>query len=177
MRTIESMQTRFIQKKNLSLFSREIELRGVLAMEKPDRFIWRTEFPLKYAILVEKEKLSQWDEDSDQVQTLSYADTPAVKIVVEQMRTWFYGEYGSLLDQYQAEVLSRQPLVLKLVPGEKSPARGMIRSVTLSFKSDQSYIESILIEEKNGDRSEMLFKDTVLNSKIEPSVWKIKNAA
>lgn len=174
MRGIETMQTRFVQKKNLGMFNREIELSGMIAMAKPDRLAWRTESPLRFVIVAGDGKVSQWDEDTDKVQTLAYSDSPAARIVIEQMKTWFYGEYGALLDQYESEIVSKAPLTLRFIPGNKSPARGMVRSVTMQFRPDMNYIQLIQIEEMNGDRSVMEFSDTVLNGKIDPAVWRIK---
>lgn len=177
MQQIETLRTHFIQKKQLSLFQREIRLQGSIAMQKPDRFAWRTESPLRYSIVAENGKISQWDEDTDRVEILSFSSSPVVRMLIEQMQTWFYGAYGALMDQYEITLISKEPLVLKFLPNEKSPAAGMIRSVTLRFQADLSYIESILIEEKNGDHSSMEFTDTVLNSKMNPEVWKVKHGA
>ena len=174
MRQIESLQTRFIQKKQLSLFQHEIQIKGSIAMQKPDRFAWHTESPLRYSIIADRDKISQWDEDTDHVETLSFSSSPVVRMVIEQMQTWFYGAYGELIDQYEITLISKEPVALKFVPAEKSPALGMIRSVTMTFRQDLSYISSILIEEKNGDSSSMDFTETVLNSKIDPEVWKAK---
>ena len=173
---IGSMQSRFIQKKKLSLFQHEIELHGSIAMKKPDRFAWRTESPVRYSIIIEKDKISQWNEDTNRVEVMSFSNVPALKIVIEQMRTWFYGAYGALLDQYDISLVTSEPLALKFVPREKTPGYGLIQSVTIQFRQDRSYIESILVEEKNGDLSALNFTDTVLNSKIDSAVWKAKNA-
>ena len=173
---IDSMQSRFTQKKKLSLFQHEIELHGSIAMEKPDRFAWRTESPVRYSIIIEKDKISQWNEDTNRVEVMSFSNVPALKIVMEQMRTWFYGAYGALLDQYDISLVTSEPLVLKFEPLEKTPGYGLIQSVTIQFRQDRSYIESILVEEKNGDLSTLNFTDTVLNSKIDSGVWKAKNA-
>ena len=45
MRQIENVQTKFFQTKQMSLFQHEVKLHGSLAMEKPNRFAWRTESP------------------------------------------------------------------------------------------------------------------------------------
>lgn len=177
MQKIETLQTRFLQTKQLSIFQKEVQLQGTLAMQKPDHFAWRTESPLRYSIVIEGNKMSQWDEDTGHVETLSFSSSPVMRMVVEQMQTWFYGAYGSLMGQYGITVLSKEPLTLQFIPGAKSPAFGMIRSITVYFKTDHSYIESMEIEEKNGDRSSMVFSETVLNGKISPSVWNASHAA
>ncbi len=177
MQQIETLHTHFVQKKQSSLFQREIRLQGSIAMQKPDHFAWRTESPLRYAIVAANGKISQWDEDTDRVEILSFSSSPVVRMVIEQMQAWFYGAYGALMDQYEITLVSKEPLVLKFVPNERGPVSGMIRSVTLRFQADLSYIESILIEEKNGDHASMEFTGTVLNSKMDTEVWEVKHGA
>lgn len=177
MQQIETMQARFTQTKKLSLFKHEMQLRGSVAMQKPDRFAWRTEAPLRYSIVFEKDKIYQWNEDAGQIEILSFSDAPVLRVVIEQMRTWFSGAYLALLDQYEIRIVSREPLTLAFAPQEKAMAYGMIQTVTIQFQPDQSYIESIRIEEKNGDRSVLNFTGTVLNEKIDPAIWEVEKNA
>ncbi len=177
MRHIDNMKTQFVETKKMSLFERDIKLTGSVAMEKPGRFAWRTDSPVRYALVVDQDKISQWDEDSGRVQTVRASASPVMKIVIEQMRTWFYGAYGEMMGQYKVTLVSKEPLTLQFVPEEKSPAFGMISAVTLVFENDQSYIAAIRIDEKNGDYSFLKFNETRLNEGISPEVWKAdKNA-
>ncbi len=175
MYSIETMQTNFFQKKKLSLFQHEVHLQGTLSMEKPDRLAWHTEQPVRYSIIFEKNKIYQWDEDTKNVQVLTFANAPILKTVIDQMQTWFYGSYVALLEQYDIRVISTEPLELEFIPHADVVSAAVIKAVTIRFMPDQSYIESLRIEEKNGDQSFLSFTDTILNVKIDPSAWKIEN--
>lgn len=176
MSEIQTLSTRFTQKKQLSLFQKEILLTGSIAMEKPGRFSWRTESPLKYSIVVHDGKVSQWDEDTDRVETVSFSSSPAARLIVEQMQVWFYGQYASIAGQYDISLISKEPPVIKFTVTEKSPAHGLIKAVTVRFHQDLKHIDSIQTEEMNGDQSSMDFTGTVLNAPVSPEMWKAKHA-
>ena len=177
MRKIESMQTKFSQTKKMSLFQHEVKLSGMLSMEKPEHLAWHTQSPVHYSIIFENDKMYQWDEDTQHVQVFTFSDSPVLKTVIEQMRTWFYGSYVALLDQYDIQVLSKKPLSLKFVPHKEVLSAAVIKEIAIWFREDESYIESILIFEKNGDQSQLTFTDTVLNAKVDPAVWEVNHRA
>jgi len=172
MRRIEYMQTGFTQIKKLSAFKHDIELKGSITMQKPDRFAWHTESPVRYSMVFEKGSVYQWNEDTNRVEVTALSSAPVLRIVMEQMQTWFSGSYVSLMDQYDIRILSKSPLSLEFVPRKTSFSFGLIQSLIIRFQADSSYIQAIEVEEENGDRSKMNFTDTVLNKEPNPSVWK-----
>ncbi len=177
MKQIENMQTGFVQKKKLKTFQHEVVLKGTIAMQKPNRFAWRIESPIRYSIVFKDGKIYQWNEDTDRVEVLSMSAAPVFKIVIEQMQTWFYGSYTDLLAQYDIRVFSKNPLVLEFTPHKEALSAPMIQAITIQFRHDQSYIESIRIMEKSGDQSLMIFTGTLLNTGIDASVWEMKQHA
>lgn len=177
MEPITSMKTRFTQIRNLKAFSHEVRLSGTIFIEKPHRLAWHTEEPIRHSILFEKDKIRQWNEDMDRVEEVSFSDVPALKMMMEQMKAWFYGSYGDLTEQYEVRILSQKPLTLEFIPREKSLSSGMIKTIRVQFQKDQSYIESIQIEEAGGDRSTLLFSQTVLNAELDPEVWEVNRHA
>ena len=174
---VETMQSRFTQKKRLRMFQHEIELRGSVHMQKPGRFAWHTRSPVRHSMVLEDGKIYQWSEDTNRTEVFSFSDAPVLRMVIEQMQTWFNGEYAGLMDQYDIRVAAAEPLELEFIPQDDALSAGMIQSIRIRFRGDRSYIESIDIEERNGDRSVLLFTDTVLNAGIDPSVWKVKSRA
>jgi len=177
MQKINTMQTAFTQTKHLNMFTQPVVLSGLIYMQKPEQFAWYTKSPIRYSMVFEKDKIYQWSEDADRVEAFSFAKMPVIRLVFEQMQACFNGSYTKLLDDYAAQVESREPLVLKFTPRENGLLFGIIQSITVRFKGDRSYLESIRTEEKNGDYSEMNFTNTILNAKIDAAVWKLKSRA
>ncbi len=174
---IESIQAKFIQIKKMKLFKHEIELSGSLYMQKPDHFAWYTHSPIEYAIVFKNNKVLQWNHETDRVDVISFKDMPVLRTIVEQMQSWFYGSYLSLLDEYKVEIISNAPLRICFIPDEHSFYLKMLEHVVIQFNREQSAIDSIEVKEKSGDMSIFHFKETLINKEIDPSVWEILSRA
>ncbi len=60
------------------------------------------------------------------------------------------------------------------MPKKESAAGNYIESVTVSFRKDEQYINSIRVVEKGGDSTLLSFKDTILNNEIPDKAWQVK---
>jgi outer membrane lipoprotein-sorting protein len=177
MSTIKTIQTDFIQEKNLALFKQKITLTGKIFIQKPGMLSWRVFTPLRYSLVINGSNISQWDQDTNQVQSVSLGKNPSFQVAIQQMQNWFSGTYKSMQGDYQISLISQQPLKLEFIPKEKSMARNFIQRVTVLFQDDQQYIKEINILEKSGDNTLLTFIDTQLNPKIPPKAWEVKNEA
>jgi len=93
----KTLKTDFVQEKNLAIFKRKIIMRGRIYLQKPNTIAWHVAKPVKYSVLITDTAIRQWDEDTDQVQEIPFSKNPVFKIVLNQLTTWFLGNYGSLL--------------------------------------------------------------------------------
>jgi len=171
---LKSIQTDFIQEKKMSVFDKKIILRGRIFIQEPELFSWRTFEPVRYCMIIKGDTIKQWDEDSKQVQTLSLSRNPTFLIAVNQMKTWFQGQYLKLLNDYEVRIISSNPVILEFMPKKSAAAFGIIKKVRITFRIDERYIERIDIEEKNHDLSSLTFLNTKLNTPIDPSSWELK---
>jgi hypothetical protein len=174
---IESIQAKFIQIKKMKLFKHEIELSGSFYLQKPDHFAWHTHSPIEHAIVFKNNKVLQWNHETGRVDVISFKDMPVLRTIVEQMQSWFYGSYLSLLDEYKIEIISNAPLRICFIPNEHSFYLKMLEHVVIQFNQEQSAIDSIEVKEKSGDMSIFHFKETLINKEIDPSVWEILSRA
>ena len=171
---MQTLQTGFIQEKNLAIFNQKVVLKGTVYMQKPALFAWHTEEPVRYSLIIKGNVVYQWDEDTNQVQRISLSKKPAFKTVIGQMRKWFSGVYTSLLGEYDVVILSDNPVSLKFIPRKTAVASDVISSVTVVFREDERYIYQIYIEEKSGDSTLLTFVDTLLNIPLDAAVWMAK---
>jgi len=52
-------------------------------------------------------------------------------------------------------------------------AEKFIAAVTVSFRQDERYIDSLEITEPGGDTTQLRFVNTVLNDELPDSVWQV----
>jgi outer membrane lipoprotein carrier protein len=174
MSTIETLETQFVQTKDLSLFAQTIEIKGSLYLKKPSSFAWHIDVPLKQRIVLEDNMVTQWDEDTNQVQKINLARNPSFSIITDQMKRWVSGSYLSLVDEYAIDIIQESPMKLRFTPLEKSMAFKMIKSIEILFQEDEKYIKAIDISETNGDSTKFKFFATDLNRKLKTQVWKVR---
>ena len=175
MAKVITIQTDFIQEKNLALFKQRLTLKGKIFIQKPGMLSWRVFTPMRYSLVISGSSISQWDQDTNQVQTVSLAKNPSFQVAIQQMQSWFSGSYKSMQGDYRISLISQQPLKLEFIPKEKSMAANFIQQVTVLFQDEQQYIKEIDIREKSGDSTLLTFIDAQLNQEISPGAWEVRS--
>jgi len=170
----KTIQTDFIQEKNLALFNQKIILKGKVFIQKPRLLSWRVMSPMRYSMVMSGDTISQWDEDTDKVQRVSLANNPSFQLAVEQMEKWFYGTFKSMQGDYKITLITDHPIALEFVPLENSLSRNFIKRATIFFQDDERYIKEVRIEEKDGDSTSLVFVNAQLNQPILPNAWEVR---
>jgi outer membrane lipoprotein-sorting protein len=171
---MRTLRGNFIQEKHLAVLDQPLVLKGTIFMQKPDLFAWHVEEPLRYSMVIQGEVVRQWDEDTERVQEMSLSKNPMFRVAIQQMRDWFSGAYRSMLGEYSVRIVEEDPVSLRFIPLETAFASQVVESVTVVFESDERYVRQIHIVEKGGDSTLLTFVDTLLNTSIAPSAWKLR---
>lgn len=174
MSAVQTLKSGFVQEKRLAILEQPLILKGTIYMQKPGLFAWHVREPLRYSMVIRDAVVRQWDEDTQQVQTMSLSRNPVFRMAIRQMTGWFSGAYRSILGEYEVKVLSEVPLSLEFVPREGGVAEAAVESVTLVFGSDERYIREMQIAERGGDSTLLTFVDTRLNVPIDPAAWQVE---
>lgn len=175
MSAVDSIQTDFVQEKILALFKQKVILKGKIFIQKPGMLAWKVSSPMRYALVINGSNISQWDQDSNQLQSVSLNKTPSFQVAIQQMQNWFSGSYKSMQGDYQIKLIGQQPLELEFIPKEKSIPGNFIQKVIVLFAADQQYIKQINILEKTGDSTLLEFINPRLNQEISPKAWEVKS--
>lgn len=168
---VESLETRFVQEKRLSVLDHVVTLKGKMYMENPNRFAWHVFSPIRYSMVMQGETVRQWDAESTQESKLSLQNNPILQVAIDQMKQWFLGDYLRLRSDYRITVLQEEPIRLTFAPLPGSAASDYVEHVTVQFREDKRYIDRIIVREKGGDETDIQFSDTILNEQISSGVW------
>ena len=174
---VNSIETGFVQDRKLALFKKSLVLRGRLYMQQPDRFAWHLEEPIRTRLVLDGSRMRLWDETSGDVQTLGVDQNPMFRLAANQIRQWFSGRYSALRSEYDIDVASETPTVLRFTARDGNAARNFIESVAVTFRDDERYIKAIEIVEKGGDSTSIAFRDTILNGDIPENAWQVEPAS
>ena len=171
---IQSIRTDFVQEKNLAIFRNKIILRGGIYLQKPDRLAWKVDSPTKYAVVFSDKSIRQWDEETDEIHDIPLSGNTVFQNIIAQLTVWFSGKYISLLDEYDARILNRNPYVLEFHPKDSSITSRVIKSITVSLREDERYLKRIEFREVSGDSTVIMLKNTVLNAPLDDSDFEVK---
>ena len=156
------------------MFKNKIIIKGRIYIQKPNKLAWHVDKPVRYSVLITDKSIRQWDEETNRVQEISLSRNPVFQNVVNQLTIWFSGDYSSLLADNDVHLLKNSPIILDFVPKETNIARKVIKSVNITFRADEKYIERIKILEISGDTTSIVFMNTVLNVPIDASGFEVK---
>jgi outer membrane lipoprotein carrier protein len=170
----KTLKTDFIQEKKMAMFREKMVMKGRICLQKPNRIAWHVDSPIRYSVLITDKLIRQWDADTDKVQEISLAKNPIFQNVLNQMNVWFSGNYGSMLDTNTVTVLKTDPLVIEFLPKEGNVAKKIIKNITITFRSDQKYLQQIRILENSGDITTIRFTNTRLNPPLNSADFEVK---
>lgn len=170
----KTLKTEFTQEKKMVMFKEKLVMKGRIYLEKPNKIAWHVDSPVRYSVLITDKLIRQWDEDTNKVQEISLAKNPIFQNVLNQLTVWFSGEYGSLLDTNDVRVIKRDPLVIEFIPRDNNVSKKVIKSIAITFRDDQKYLQQLRIQEVSGDVTTINFINTIMNTPLNSNSFEVK---
>ena len=173
LRNVETVQADFTQEKNLTMMKHKLVIRGNFALQKPDKVMWNVRGPVKYAIKVMGDQVTQWDEDTNKVQTINVGNDPTFKAISQQLQSWFMGNYKDLENSYDVFLISQKPLTFRFGPKSGSVMSKVLSWIEVTFGPEEKNIDRMQVREASGDVTAMVFSNTRLNQPVPAKTWEI----
>ena len=168
---LHTMSCSFVQTKHLSLLSDKMVSEGRMYYSQPDRLRWEYTSPYKYLFIFNGNKVYVGNDSRKDV-----IDTNTNKIFKEVARIMMSTVTGTALSNaadFDTEAAEEKgSWVVTLVPRKKEMRR-MFAKITMTFSKSASMISELSIYEKNGDRTDIKFKDVLSDAKVDESLFSI----
>jgi outer membrane lipoprotein-sorting protein len=172
LRNTKSLRADFVQTNKISLFDKEMVLRGNVEIRYPDGFKWTVLSPVKTVVEMDADKARIWDEATGETRTFSRGDNPMMDMMWRQLGAWFMGRYDELSKDYAISVVDANETAPKLLfkPKNKLIAK-VVASVELSFaeKDGIFFLSKVVMREKSGDSTTVEFENVVVSAKKSPA--------
>lgn len=169
----KTLKTEFVQEKKMALFKDKLVMKGRIYLEKPNKIAWHVDSPVRYSVLITDKLIRQWDEETNKSQEISLKKNPVFQNILSQLTVWFSGEYGSLLDTNTVRIVKQEPLVMEFIPRDNNVSKKIIKSITITFRTDQNYPQQLKIHENSGDITTINFVNTILNAPLTPKNFEV----
>ena len=167
-KTIKTIKTDFVQYKHMDFLSKEIETSGKMYFKSPNLLNWQYTKPYNYSIVFKNNKV--YINDQGKKNTV---DAGSSKIF-EKINKMIVGSVsGNMFDDKEFTILyfkNKDFYITKLSPKTKEIQK-YIKQIDLYFPINDVTVSQVKLNEPSGDYTKIVFKNKMLNAKIEDSVF------
>lgn len=166
---IQSIQARFIQKKQMKILSRPMLSEGRFFFQAPASVRWEYIAPVKSVLLMNGGSLKRYIHSGGGFTEEAAGRLPAMEIVMQEISAWLHGQFDQ--SRYFTAALVQHPApAIILVPKEKSFTR-LIKRIELTPSEQPGTLKSILIVEDEKTTTLFEFRQVQVNQPIPESVF------
>lgn len=168
---INSLECKFIQKKNISVLSETVVSQGIMYFKKDDNLRWQYNSPYQYLFVLSAGKVMIKSENK----TEKY-DTDKNRIFKEISEIMIGGVSGKMLvDEKKFNTtffVSNSSIKVVLIPKNKELQK-LMKSITLAFSKKDWTVNSIEMIEKGGDSTLITFTEKNVNKAVSNDLFRI----
>jgi outer membrane lipoprotein-sorting protein len=164
----QTVFTRFVQERHLSLFNEPLRSEGFLCFQKPGRIRWETTVPYKSILVSDGSGVAQFEWTDEKWQKLDIGLADATQNVVAQIAAVMEGRYASDRRDYDVSVTNGvEGPVVTLVPRNET-MRKMMAAIEVHLAADLKATRRVVLRETGGDYTDIRFSEQTVNLELPP---------
>lgn len=166
-----TINSSFIQEKNLSFIEEKIVSKGILLFEKPDKLRLEYKEPFTYIMVMNGGRMM-----TDNGEKKSEYDLKSNKIFSEINNLIISSVKGNILNNasFRSELFENQEkLFIKLTPLDKELVK-YIKSIGMFVSKKDYMVEELLITEQSDDYTQIRFTNKVINEEIPAASFNLQ---
>lgn len=167
-KTIKTIKTDFVQYKHMDFLAKDIETSGKMSFKTPNLLNWQYTKPYTYSIVFKSNKIYINDQGKRNV-----IDAGSSKMF-EKINKMIVGSMsGTMFDDKEFSISyfkTKDFYITKLIPKTKEIQK-YIKQIDLYFLVNDITVSQVKLNEPSGDYTKIVFKNKVLNAKIDDSVF------
>jgi len=165
---VNTVRCDFIQEKHLKILASPLVSKGVLYFKVPGSLRWEYISPVRSILLMHNGKTKRFIMRKDDFIEDSSANLQAMGFVLKEITMWLNGRFDEN-PQFTAILKAGHKIVL--LPKEKSFSL-MIQKIELMLSNRPGIIKSVTIFENENSFTKLFFKKSILNGKIDDSMFR-----
>ncbi len=167
-RAITSVQAEFIQEKHLPILAKPLVSKGVFYYQAPHSLRWEYQWPVRSILTMNGDRVRHSvSTDGVDFHEESGEGLEAMQVVVEEITQWLAGRFEDN-PMFQPHLEPGKCIVL--VPKDGAFQK-VIQRIVLNLGAQPGVIQSVTIYESENAFTELTFKNTVLNAKVEDTLF------
>jgi outer membrane lipoprotein carrier protein len=165
---VDTVRCDFIQEKHMKILANPLVSKGVLYFKVPGSLRWEYTSPIRSVLFTHKGKTKRFIMRKDGFIEDSSANLQAMGFVLKEITMWLNGRFDEN-PQFTATLKAGHKILL--LPKEKSFLM-MIQKIELILSDRPGIIKSVIIYESDNSFTKLVFKKTILNDKIDDSMFR-----
>lgn len=169
--TVETVFTRFVQERHLSLFQEPLRTEGVLCFQKPSRVRWQITAPYESILVSDGQRVAQFERVNDRWKRLDLGLANAMRVVVDQIGAILEGRYAGSSRDYAMSVTNRPEGTRVLLEPQNESMRKMMRAIEIDLEPEGRGTRRIVLREVDGDVTDIRFEGQVAGAVLPPGTF------
>jgi len=165
---VHTVRCDFIQEKHMKIFANPLVSKGILYFKVPGSLRWEYISPIRSVLLTHKGKTKRFVMRKDSFIEDSSTNLQTMGFVLKEITLWLNGRFDEN-PQFTATLKTGHKIVL--LPKEKSFSM-MIQKVELILSDRPGIIKSVTIYESVESFTRLVFSNSILNGKIDDSMFR-----
>lgn len=169
---VNSMQSVFIQTKNLSLFDETIESTGSIVIEKPDFYCWTYETPERSIFYIDGKRTGSYLPETGERDEVDLDNRRGLASIIQSITSIITGnlESSAFSDFEVTRTSSFNGLPAYVFRPRTEELQSLFEQVTIRFDEHSKLARDLQILENNGDTTHMVFENWLTNVPVDRSV-------
>lgn len=168
----ETLSSDFVQEKHLSIFAEKLLSQGHFIYQKPDRLRWELLTPVASGFVLQGKQGQRWNGLSREQERFSVETDPIMGMIAQQLLAWARVDLDWLQNRYRMELLSAEPVSLRLYPLDQGEA-GFIDYLQILFANDKRHVAEVLMVEQEGDSTLLRFSGVAINTELPSDAFAV----
>jgi outer membrane lipoprotein-sorting protein len=170
-KSVNSIESDFVQEKNLSMLSEKITSKGNFKFKKENMLRWEYTTPYKYLIVINKDKI--WIKDEKKTQKYDMNSNKVFKEINDVMMSCVQGNIFKSGKFKVAYFESEKYYKLELVPLQKN-MKESLKKINMYFDKNVTSVSKLDMIEPNDDYTTLEFALKSQNAPLQDNIFTVK---
>lgn len=170
-KTVTTIESDFVQEKNLSMLSEKIISKGKFVFKKENQLRWEYSLPYKYLIVINKEKI--FIKDDKKTQKYDMNSNKVFKEINDIMISCVQGNIFKMGKFKVAYFENEKYYKLELSPLQKN-MKESLKKINMYFDKNVTSVSKLDMIEPNDDYTTLEFLNKKLNGVVADNIFTVK---
>lgn len=166
---IQTIESSFEIKKFLTIAQEPLISTGKFYFKRPQFLKWEYNKPFNYGFIISGDKTFTWNDNNGKKDVKDISNQQGAKAMIRYLYAFIAMDEKEISKTYEMEIVEGE---LILYPKNKSKDQD-IEKIIIKFEEEIKAVKEVIILSRNGDKTDILFSDTIIDGEVFDDVFKI----